>query len=161
MAIDGVWMDTLAVFAFEIRVNNLLFAFSLCIIAYEYLSCLERNYNSKTRDYQEYSQQFSVLATVPSDILGSEICHSIIIRVPAILDLVDRDRSGHPPLLPLTHSLPEPELWRTRVFALLLTPFAQSIVVRLVSAANATFNIISFCLCLCALACLLSYLHRD
>ena len=57
MAIDGVWMDTLAVFAFEIRVNNLLFAFSLCIIAYENLSCLERNYNSRTRDYQEYSQQ--------------------------------------------------------------------------------------------------------
>ena len=50
-------MDTLAVFAFEIRVNNQLFAFSLCIIAYEYLSYLERNYNSKTRDYQEYSQQ--------------------------------------------------------------------------------------------------------
>ena len=57
MAIDDVWMDTLAVFAFEIRVNNLLSAFSLCIIDYEYLSCLERNYNSKTRDYQEYSQQ--------------------------------------------------------------------------------------------------------
>ena len=101
-------MDTLAVFAFETRVNNLLFAFSLCIIAYEYLSSLERNYNSKTRDYQEYSQQFSVLATVPSGILGSEICHSIIIRVPAILGLVDRDRSGRPPLLPLTHSLPAP-----------------------------------------------------
>ena len=154
-------MDTLAVFAFEIRVNNQLFAFSLCITAYEYLSCLERNYNSKTRDYQEYSQQFSVLATVPSDILGSDTCHSITIRVPAISVLVDWDRSGHPPLSPLTRSLPEPELWRTRAFALLLTPFAQSIVVRLVLAANATFNIISFCLCLCALVYLLANVHCD
>ena len=46
-------MVTLAVFAFENRVNNQLFAFRLCITAYEYLLCLERTYNSKTRDYQE------------------------------------------------------------------------------------------------------------